>query len=74
MVKKFKLNNMKNLKKYNKPKFTIIDINTDELLQIIPTSPNDGGDVGGTTEDPLLSKGQNFRIFDDSDDWSGEDY
>lgn len=53
---------MKYLKEYKKPKFSIIKISVEKLLQ----DGGSGGEVGGTGDD--FVKAQTFRIFDDSFD------
>lgn len=64
---------MTNLKKYIKPKFSVIKISTESLLY--PNSPGNSGDVD--PEDPTDGydvKVQTYRIFDDSfDDLSSEE-
>ncbi len=65
---------MNNLKKYIKPKFSIIKFGTESLL-LNPGSPDPGkvpGGGGNTGE--FDAKAITYRIFDDSDDWSDEDY
>lgn len=62
MDKKYKLNKMKDLKKYKKPKFSVIRVcMSDSFLAAGSGDFDDDADV-------FSAKAQTFRIFDDSFD------
>ena len=73
MVKKYKSNNI-NMKKYRKPKFYIINVNVENLLAADSPDPDNNTPVTPTVPGEFDAKVQTFRIFDDTDDLSEEDY
>lgn len=58
------------MQKYIKPRFILINLSNETGIL---AGSNEQTDLGGGTEG-YDAKAQTFRIFDDTDDWSDEDY